>query len=71
MATGRPLRGAAELESTAQTNNPVTGVPAPQHTITDYWNLEITGQAGTLLHRMSNASLDNLTNGFSNAFGNR
>jgi hypothetical protein len=61
-----------ELESTAQTNNAVTGVPAAQHnSFTGYWNLEVTGQAGTLFHRMSNASLDNLTNGTSNAFGNR
>jgi hypothetical protein len=61
-----------ELESTAQTNNAVTGVPAPQHnSFTGYWNLEVTGHEGTLFHRLSNASLDNLTNGTANAFGNR
>jgi hypothetical protein len=61
-----------ELESTARTNNNVTGVPAPQHnSFTGYWNLEVTGHEGTLFHRLSNASLDNLTNGFNNAFGNR
>jgi hypothetical protein len=61
-----------ELESTASTNNPVTGVPAPQHnSFTGYWNLEVTGHEGTLFHRLSNASLDNFTNGFNNAFGNR
>jgi hypothetical protein len=61
-----------ELESTAQTNNAVTGVPAAQHnSFTGYWNLEVAGHEGTLFHRMSNASLDNLTNGVANAFGNR
>ena len=61
-----------ELESIARTNNNVTGVPANQHnSFTGYWNLEVAGQAGTLFHRLSNASLDNLTNGTANAFGNR
>ena len=61
-----------ELESTAQTNNAVTGVPANQHnSFTGYWNLEVTGHEGTLFHRMSTASLDNLTFGRANAFGNR
>jgi hypothetical protein len=62
-----------ELESTAQTNNPVAVIAAPpQHnSFTGYWGLEVAGREGTLFHRMSNASLDNLTNGTSNAFGNR
>jgi len=61
-----------ELESTAQTNNPVTGVPSPQHnSFTGYWNLEVTGHEGTLFHRLSNASLDNLTNGTFNVNANR
>jgi hypothetical protein len=66
-----------ELESTAQTNNPVNPSTAlggvnPQHnSFTGYWNLEVTGHEGTLFHRMSTASLDNLTNGTANAFGNR
>lgn len=61
-----------ELESTAQTNNPVGGNPAPQHnSFTGYWGLEVAGHEGTLFHRMSNASLDNLTGGTANAFGNR
>jgi hypothetical protein len=61
-----------ELESQAVTANPVTGVPAPQHfSFTGYWNLTVTGHEGTLFHRMSSASLDNLSFGFNNAFGNR
>jgi len=60
-----------ELESLATTNNAVTGSPVVQHSFTGYWNLEVAGHEGTLFHRMSNASLDNLTNGVANAFGNR
>ena len=61
-----------ELESQAVTSNSVTGVPVPQHfSFTGYWNLQVAGSVGTLFHRMSSASLDNLTNGFNNAFGNR
>jgi hypothetical protein len=60
-----------ELESTAQSNNAVTPVPAQHNSFTGYWNLEVAGHEGTLFHRLSNASLDNLTNGFANAFGNR
>jgi len=65
-----------ELESTAQTNNPVTGSPAPQHnSFTGYWNLEVAGHEGTLFHRFSNASSDNLsgTSGVQNFnfYGNR
>jgi len=61
-----------ELESTAQTNNVVVFGASPQHnSFTGYWGLEVAGHEGTLFHRMSNASLDNLTNGTANAFGNR
>jgi hypothetical protein len=60
-----------ELESTAQTNNAVTPVAAQHNSFTGYWNLEVTGHEGTLFHRMSNASLDNLTNGNNNPFANR
>jgi hypothetical protein len=61
-----------ELESTAQTNNTVLLAAPPQHnSFVGYWGLEVTGHEATLFHRMSNASLDNLTNGTSNAFGNR
>ena len=60
-----------ELESTAQTNNTVTPTPAQHNSFTGYWNLEVAGHEATLFHRMSNASLDNLTNGTSNALSNR
>jgi hypothetical protein len=61
-----------ELESTAQTSNPIGGIPAPQHnSFTGYWGLEVAGHEATLFHRLSNGSLDNLTNGTANAFGNR
>jgi hypothetical protein len=56
-----------ELESLAGSPNPVTPVAAQHHSFTGYWNLEVTGHEGTLFHRLSNASLDNLTNGTSNA----
>jgi hypothetical protein len=56
-----------ELESTAQTSDPITPDPTQHNSFTGYWNLEVAGQAGTLFHRLSNASLDNLTNGTSNA----
>ena len=61
-----------ELESTAQTNNVILLGSPPQHnSFTGYWGLEVAGHEGTLFHRMSTASLDNLTNGSFNAFGNR
>ena len=61
-----------ELASTAQSNNVIVLGSPPQHnSFTGYWGLEVAGHEGTLFHRMSNASLDNLTNGTSNAFGNR
>ena len=52
-----------ELESTAQTNNPLGGTPATYNSFTGYWGLEVAGMDATLFHRLSNASLDNLTNG--------
>jgi len=60
-----------ELESTAQTSDPITPDPSQHNSFTGYWNLEVAGQAGTLFHRLSNASLDNLTNGTFNVFANR
>jgi hypothetical protein len=37
---------------------------------TGCWGVEITGQAATLFHRMSSASLDNLSFGTFGIFGN-
>ena len=60
-----------ELETQAGLFNPVTGA-SPQHfSFTGYWGLEVAGREATLFHRMSNASLDNLSFGTANAFGNR
>lgn len=59
-----------ELESTAQTGNPILGVPI-HHSFTGYWGLEVAGREGTLFHRLSNASLDNLSSGTVNPFSNR
>jgi hypothetical protein len=42
-----------------------------QFSFTGYWGLEVTGREGTLFHRMSNASLDNLSFGLANPFANR
>ena len=59
-----------ELESQSATSNPV--IPNGQHfSFTGYWNLTVAGHEGTLFHRMSNASLDNLSFGTANAFSNR
>ena len=59
-----------ELESTAQTGNLIVGVPT-HNSFTGYWGLEVAGREGTLLHRLSNASLDNLSGGLPNPFANR
>jgi hypothetical protein len=59
-----------ELESTAQTSNPIGGTPA-HNSFTGYWGLEVAGQEATLFHRLSNASLDNLSGGTPNVFSNR
>ncbi len=59
-----------ELEVQAAVSNPV--VPNPQQfSFVGYWGLEVTGREATLFHRMSNASLDNLSFGLSNPFANR
>ena len=60
-----------ELESTAQTSNPIGGSPATYNSFTGYWGLEVAGSGATLFRRLSNASLDNLSNGTFNVFGNR
>lgn len=61
-----------EIESTAQSGDPLLGGATPAHnSFTGYWGLEVTGSAATLFHRLSNASLDNLSFGTRNAFGNR
>jgi hypothetical protein len=59
-----------ELETQAVNSNPVTGTPQ-QFSFTGYWGLEVAGHEGTLFHRMSNASLDNLSFGTANPFANR
>jgi hypothetical protein len=59
-----------ELETQNATSNPV--VPNPQQfSFTGYWGLEVAGHEGTLFHRMSNASLDNLSFGTANVNANR
>jgi hypothetical protein len=59
-----------ELEAQSATSNPVT--PNAQFfSFLGYWGLEVTGREGTLFHRMSNASLDNLSFGTFNPFANR
>jgi hypothetical protein len=61
-----------ELESTAQSNNPILLGSTPAHnSFTGYWGLEVAGSAATLFERMSTASLDNLSNGSFNPFSNR
>ena len=61
-----------ELETTSVNPNP-TGTPslAQQFSFTGYWGLEVAGSAATLFHRMSNASLDNLSIGTANTNANR
>jgi hypothetical protein len=59
-----------ELETQSVSSNPV--VPNPQQfSFTGYWGLEVAGHEGTLFHRLSNASLDNLSFGTFNPFANR
>jgi hypothetical protein len=61
-----------ELESQAVNSNPTDPTVVAQFfSFTGYWNLEVAGTAATLFHRMSNASLDNLSTGFANGFANR
>jgi len=59
-----------ELESTAQNGNLIGGVPT-HNSFTGYWGLEVAGREATLFHRLSNASLDNLSAGTFNPFANR
>jgi hypothetical protein len=62
-----------ELEENSTASNVNTGIDAfsSQFSFTGYWNLEIAGTPATLFHRMSNASLDNLSFGTANPFANR
>jgi hypothetical protein len=62
-----------ELETQTITSNVNTGTDSftSQFSFTGYWNLEIAGTPATLFHRMSNASLDNLSFGNNNQFNNR
>jgi hypothetical protein len=60
-----------ELETQTVNPNPVVSGSAQQFSFTGYWGLEVAGHEGTLFHRLSNASLDNLSNGTANPFGNR
>ena len=43
----------------------------PYNSFTGYWGLEVAGSGATFFHRMGNASLDNLSSGTANPFGNR
>jgi hypothetical protein len=60
-----------ELEAQLVNPNPVIAGSAQFFSFTGYWGLEVTGREGTLFHRMSNASLDNLSFGTANPFANR
>jgi hypothetical protein len=60
-----------ELEAQSVNPNPVVAGSAQFFSFTGYWGLEVTGREATLFHRMSNASLDNLSFGTSNPFANR
>jgi hypothetical protein len=60
-----------EIESTAQTSNPLGGSPPAHNSFTGYWGVEVVGSSATLFHRLSNASLDNLSTGTANPFNNR
>src|SRR5712692_7885941 len=60
-----------ELEAQSVNPNPVVAGSAQFFSFTGYWNLEVAGREGTLFHRMSNASLDNLSFGTFNVNANR
>jgi hypothetical protein len=61
-----------EIESTAQSSSPLIIATPPAHnSFTGYWGLEVAGSSATLFHRLGAASLDNLSGGFANPFGNR
>ena len=59
-----------EIESTEQTASPLSDPPS-HNSFTGYWGLEVTGSSATLFHRLGTASLDNLSFGTANPFGNR
>jgi hypothetical protein len=60
-----------ELEAQSANPNAVVAGSAQFFSFTGYWGLEVVGREATLFHRMSNASLDNLSFGTSNPFANR
>ncbi len=60
-----------ELEAQSANPNAVVAGSAQFFSFTGYWGLEVAGHEGTLFHRMSNASLDNLSFGTFNVFANR
>jgi hypothetical protein len=60
-----------ELETQSVNPNPVVPGSAQFFSFTGYWGLEVAGHEGTLFHRMSNASLDNVSFGTANPFANR
>src|SRR5262245_4761034 len=60
-----------ELETQSANPNPVVAGSAQQFSFLGYWGIEVTGHESTLFHRMSTASLDNLSFGTFNAFANR
>ena len=67
MATVVPVSAQAQSVNP----NPVVAGSAQFFSFTGYWGLEVTGHEATLFHRMSNASLDNLSFGTFNVFANR
>jgi hypothetical protein len=60
-----------ELEAQSVNPNPAVAGNAQYFSFTGYWNLEVPGRAGVLFHRLSDASLDNLSLGTANPFANR
>jgi len=59
------------LESQPVNPNPVVAGSAQFFSFPGYGGLEVTGREATLFHRMSNASLDNLSFGTFNFYANR
>jgi len=60
-----------ELEARHDFSNILNPTLNPSFTFTGYWGLDIAGRAAPLFHRMSSASLDNLSFGTFGIFGNR
>jgi hypothetical protein len=60
-----------ELESQAVNPNPVVAGSSQYFSFTGYWSLEVPGREAVLFHRLSDASLDNLSFGIANPFANR